>query len=596
MFQTIIDEILSKRPDLSGDQIRFLIEEKKKELPGFLSDEGAARLVAEELLIKTRGTSLGRMQVKDLVSGLNDVTISGRVLTAWPAQTFQRKDGTPGKVIRLILVDKSGRVRCALWDRHVDLVSKAGNLQGKVVRIGHAYTRQGLAGDTELHAGDRSSVEIDPHEMPATDFPEFSELFTPIADIPTESSHVNVVGVIQADPKYHSFKKEDRVGAVLHSILTDQSGTLPIVAWNERADDLQELRRGSILQVVNARTRLDTNSKPELHIEMRSQVSILPEPPNFLKLPMQQTNKITTLTAQTSLVDLTVLVVSKGEIREIKRTTGENLKVSSILVGDETGILTLSLWDDKADVVNGLQEGDVIHLLGVSVRDRLGELQLNLGRSGEIKKLATTLSLVEPIGLNTLSSAKGLVIVEGIIADQPLIRQVTTAKGETIDVASFTFKEENVSTRVTLWREQVGVAKGLQPNTRLRITGARIRAGLNGEIELTTVPLAKITIMPPVGKPAWEDIRKIISLESGLTAWIKGQVTEAKNHILKIDDGTGVIEVLRDEKAPEDVQKTIDTPEIQNKMLEIYGSAQRVEGNRLIFKALKVIMSGNELK
>jgi RNase P/RNase MRP subunit p29 len=81
-----------------------------------------------------------------------------------------------------------------------------------------------------------------------------------------------------------------------------------------------------------------------------------------------------------------------------------------------------------------------------------------------------------------------------------------------------------------------------------------------------------------------------------LTAWIKGQVTEAKNHILKIDDGTGVIEVLRDEKASEDVQKTIDTPEIQNKMLEIYGSAQRVEGNRLIFKALKVIMSGNELK
>ena len=104
---TIIDEILSKRPDLSADQVRALVEEKKKELPNFLSDEGAARLVAEELLIKTSGTRLGRMQIKDLVNGLNDVAISGRILAAWTPQTFQRRDGSPGKVMRLIIVDKS---------------------------------------------------------------------------------------------------------------------------------------------------------------------------------------------------------------------------------------------------------------------------------------------------------------------------------------------------------------------------------------------------------------------------------------------------------------------------------------------------------
>lgn len=499
VFQAIIDDILSKRPDLSGDQIRSLIDEKKKELPGFLSDEGAARLVAEELLIKTKGTSLGRMQVKDLVSGLNDVTISGRVLTAWPAQNFKRKDGSPGKVMRLILVDRSGRVRCALWDRHVDLVSNAGSLQGRVVRIGHAYTRQGLAGDTELHAGDRSIIEIDPQEMPAVDFPEFSELFTSIADVPKESSHVNVVGVIQIDPRYHSFMKEDRAGAVLHSILADQSGSMPIVAWNEKADDLRELKRGNILQIVNARTRLDTTSKSELHIESRSQVSILQEPPNFLRTPKQQQTKIADLSSQQSLVDLTVVVVSKGESRDVKRTTGENLKVSSLLVGDETGMLTLSLWEDKADLVNDLREGDTICIHGVSVRDKLGELRLNLGRSGEIEKLTATQSLVEPTRLAALSSVKGLVTVQGTVIDQPLIRQVTTGKGETIEVASFTLKEESVSIRVTLWREQVTLARELQPNTQLRITGARIRTGLNGEIELTTIPLTTIRIIPPVG-------------------------------------------------------------------------------------------------
>lgn len=594
VFQAIIDEIHTKRPDLSADQIRSLIEEKKKELPGFLSDEGAARLVAEELLVKTRGTELGRMQVKDLVSGLNDVTLSGRVLTVSPLQNFQRRDGTPGKVMRLTIVDRTGRVRCVLWDRHAEIVSKAGNLQGRIVRIGHAYTRQGLAGDTEVHAGDRSSIEMNPQEMPTTDFPEFSELFTPIADIPNDSNNVNVVGVIQLDPRYHSFRKEDRVGAVLRSVLADQSGRIPIVAWNEKAEELRDLKKGSILQIVNARTRLDSNSRPELHAEAQSQITVLQEPPAFLKFPNEENHRIADLTAQSSFVDLTVLVVAKGESREVKRATGETLKVSSILVGDETGMLTLSLWDDKADLVNDLREGDTLHLRGVSVRDRLGELRLSLGRSGEIEKLAATQTLVEPKKLNTLTSVKGLVILEGTITDQPLVRQVTTGKGETIKVASFTFKDETGSARVTFWREQVNFVEGLRPNARLRITGARVQSALNGGIELSSVPLTKINIIvtPPPGEPAWEDIRKIINLEAGVQAWIKGQVVDAEK--IKIDDGTGVIEVEWDENISEGSKKILETSGVMGKMLEIYGIAHRIDDNKLIFKASKILTSTTE--
>lgn len=368
VFLAIIDEILSKRPDLSPDQVRSLIEEKKRELPGFLSDEGAARLVAEELLIKTRGTQLGRMQVKDLVNGLNDVTISGRVLTAWEPQTFQRRDGTAGRVMRLIIVDRSGRVRCALWDRHVEVVSHS-NLQGGIIRIGHAYTRQGLAGDTEIHAGDRSTVEINPPEMPTTDFPEFGELFTSIGEISGESNQINVVGVIQVEPRHHSFAKEERVGAVLNTVIADRSGRMPLVAWNERAEQLHELKKGDILQIVNARTKLNQNSKPELHVESRSQATLLQQPPIYLKLPSEQTYRISDLTTETPLVDLTVSIAAKGERREIKRPTGETIRFSSILVGDETGMLTLSLWDDKVDLLDELREGDVLRLHGVSVQD-----------------------------------------------------------------------------------------------------------------------------------------------------------------------------------------------------------------------------------
>jgi replication factor A1 len=495
-FFAIIDEILSKRPDLSADQVRALIEEKKRELPNFLSDEGAARLVAEELLIKTRGVQLGRMRIKDLVNGLNDVAISGRILAAWAPQTFQRRDGRLGRVMRLIIVDRSGRARCALWDRHVETVSK-GDLQGGIIRIDHAYTRQGLAGDVEVHAGDRSIVEVNPQEMPTTDFPEFREMFVSINEIPNESNQINVVGMVQVEPRHHSFTKNDRVGTVLNTIVADQSGQIPLVAWNERADDLRDLKRGDILQVVNARTKLNQNAKPELHVESRSVVSVLHQPPDNFKMPTEQlTAKITDLTTQNSPVDLIVTVISKGQIREVKRPTGETLRVSSILVGDDTGIITLTLWDDKADSVSSLVEGDSLRLHGASVRERLGELQLNLGTSGELEKVDHVQKLIPPTRVQALETVKSLVTVEGTVIDQPVVRQVSTEKGETINVTSFTLKEETGSVRITLWRDLANLANKLMPNCRLRVTGVRIRPGLNGQMELSSIPLTKISILP----------------------------------------------------------------------------------------------------
>ena len=585
--QPIIDEILSKRPDLSADQVRALIEEKKKELPNFLSDEGAARLVAEELLIKTSGPQLGRMRLRDLVNGLNDVTISGRILAAWPPQVFRRRDGSSGLVMRLIIVDLSGRVRCALWDRHAETMSK-GSLQGGIIRIGHAYTRQGLAGDVEVHAGDRSIVELNPPEMPTIDFPDFQELFSSINEIPRESNQVNVVGVVQVEPRRHSFTKDDRTGVVLNTIIADQSGQIPLVAWNDRAEELQDIKKGDILQIVNARTKLNKNSKPELHIETRCLVSVLHRPPDYFKLPTEgQISKVADLTVSSSLVDLIVTVVSKSEIRELRRSTGEVLKVSLILVGDETGMITLTLWDDKAELVRNYVEGDALHLHGVSVRERLGELQLTLGKSGELEKVHEVQNLVPPAPLDGLTTAKGLVTVEGIMIDKPVIRQVSTDKNETIDVASFMLKGETGSARVTLWRDHAKLATQLNPNRRLRLTGVRIRPGLNGQMELSSIPLTKISMLfSPPQKPAWEDIRKIISLEGGLESWIKGQVVQVTNNKLRIDDGTAVIDVLC-ESISDQIAMPLDA--IVGKELEIYGTAEAGNESKLIFKATKIL-------
>lgn len=558
-----MEDIVSKRPDLTRDRVLGLIEEKKREGRGLLSDEGAARLVAEELLIQTQGTQPGRMQVKDLVSGLNDVSISGLVFMAWPPQQFQRRDGSQGRVMRLILVDRSGRVRCAFWDRHAEVLSKAGKLQGKILRIGHAYTRQGLAGDTEVHGGERASVDIDPQDLPAADFPEFRELFTPIGKLVPDSYQLNVVGVVQSEPRFHTFQREDRTGNLLRTNLADESGDIPLVAWNERAEDLKEIKKGGILQVLNARTRLNTNARLELHIESRSQVEILSTPPDYFNPPVAKTYKIADLTGQVGSVDLSVSVLAKGPIQEINRSTGSATKVARLIVSDDTGIVSLSLWDNKAELVTQLAERETLQLHGVSVRERLGEISLSLGNDGELQESTEKVQTRPTTKLNSLQSAKGLLIVEGSVSDQPLARQVVTDKGETISLASFTLRDETGSAKVTFWRDQVDQVTKIRPRTRLRIVGLRIRAGLGGEPELSSIPGTKVeAIDQPVSeRPAWEDIRHVISLEAGLTTWVKGVILgiigEAKlvalcetcKSRLKVDKNSFVCETCKSTKS-----------------------------------------------
>ncbi len=652
--QSIVEDIISKRPDLSGDQILALIEEKKKEGRGLLSDEGAARLVAEELLIQTRGTELGRMQVRDLVSGLNDVSISGRVLLAWPPQQFQRRDGTPGRVMRLVLVDRSGRVRCALWDRHVDIISRAGNLQGKILRIGHAYTRQGLSGETEVHAGERTSIEVDPQDMPTSDFPEFRELFTPLGKLAADAYQVNTVGIIQAEPRHYTFAKEDRTGSVLRTVIADESGTIPLVAWNERAEELRQIKKGDILQVLNARARLDTNARPELHVESRSQVEILATPPDFLKMPVAKAYKIEDLTGQLGSVDLSVSVLAKGASQEVKRATGETVRVSRLVVADETGIASLSLWDDKAELVNQLTEGECVDLRGVSVRERLGEISLSLGRSGELQRSTSKMGVKQVTKLNSLQNVKGLLIVEGAVSDQPLTRQVVTVKGETVDLASFTLRDDSGSAKATFWRDQVAAVTKLRPGMRVRITAVRVRAGLAGELELSSIPGTKIEAVdqPANERPAWEDIRHVITLEPGLSTWVKGVILEVTGDTrlmalcetcnsqlkvsgkgftcenckstkagnvkftgqFKIDDGTGVADVVvSDFDAPQFTSMNstealerflkegkselmLDKSELANmigKEIEAYGTAEPSEGQKKFqIKAKKLFLLG----
>ncbi len=93
--------------------------------------------------------------------------------------------------------------------------------------------------------------------------------------------------------------------------------------------------------------------------------------------------KVESLDPESRQVNVTVKVVSKGQARETtSRRDGSTHRVVDALVGDETGSVYLTLWDDNIDKVN---EGGTISIKNGYISLFRGSMRLNIGRYGSME-------------------------------------------------------------------------------------------------------------------------------------------------------------------------------------------------------------------
>jgi replication factor A1 len=89
--------------------------------------------------------------------------------------------------------------------------------------------------------------------------------------------------------------------------------------------------------------------------------------------------KVETLTPSSRGVNIVVKVVSKGEVRSVTGRDYSVRRVTDALVGDETGCLYMTLWDDKIDAIN---EENTLNITNGYVNLFRGNMRLNIGKYG----------------------------------------------------------------------------------------------------------------------------------------------------------------------------------------------------------------------
>jgi replication factor A1 len=96
--------------------------------------------------------------------------------------------------------------------------------------------------------------------------------------------------------------------------------------------------------------------------------------------------KVGELTPASRAVNVTAKVVSKSEIRDIPMgRDGSAHRVCDALVGDETGSIYLTLWDDN---IENLNENDTIRIENGYVTLFKGNMRLNIGKYGKLEPAA----------------------------------------------------------------------------------------------------------------------------------------------------------------------------------------------------------------
>jgi len=89
--------------------------------------------------------------------------------------------------------------------------------------------------------------------------------------------------------------------------------------------------------------------------------------------------KVETLTQNSRGVNTIVKVVSKGEIRSVTGRDYSVRRVTDALVGDETGCIYMTLWDDKIDAIN---EEATLNITNGYINLFRGNMRLNIGKYG----------------------------------------------------------------------------------------------------------------------------------------------------------------------------------------------------------------------
>ena len=328
------------------------------------------------------------------VQEIKDATLMGIVTKIQDTITFKRQDNTDGFVKSIEISDDTGSIRVTLWGDDTKLKVAKGDIL-KVIGGNVEYDDYATSGyrvntnwNTELKVNPEGHEDL--VEVLNQKFEELGPI--PIGDIQDheeDGEEVDIIGRLITIYDSHSFQRDDgSTGFVRSGDIADATGMVRVSFWDEKAE--KDYHIGRAYQIENARTRLNMYAV-ELNAGKTTRVIELSDAessnlPSFEEL--EETvfvmKKIDDLDEDDQNVKVVARIVELEDIREFSRQDGTKGLVRNMTIGDESGFIAVTLWEDKTDLPYDVNEAIKIQNPRIRYNDMSNRYEISVGNSTNI--------------------------------------------------------------------------------------------------------------------------------------------------------------------------------------------------------------------
>ncbi|WP_434520900.1 single-stranded DNA binding protein [Halorubrum sp. AS12] len=299
-----------------------------------------------------------------------------------------------------------------------------------------------------------------------------------IADIEPGMNEVKFLGKVTAIGEIRTFERDDEEaeeGRVCNVDVADASGSVRVALWDDMAAAAEEeLEVGQVLRVMGRPK--EGYSGLEVSAD-----KVEPDEDAEVDVQVLDTYRVEDLTLGASDVDLVGQVLDTDSIRTFDRDDGSEGRVANLTVGDETGRVRITLWDDKADLAEEFDAGEVVEVGDGYVRERDGDLELHVGDRGTVERVDDDVEYVpETTDIADLEIGQTVDIGGGVIETDP-VRTFDRDDGSEGQVRNVRIKDETGEIRVALWGDKAD--REIDLADRVVFTDVEIQDGWQDDLE-----------------------------------------------------------------------------------------------------------------
>ncbi|HZA69288.1 MAG TPA: hypothetical protein VE548_06265 [Nitrososphaeraceae archaeon] len=459
-FKKMIDILLEQKPDINLEQIKELIEEKKRKIgAGYLTDQGALFLVAADLGATFDNVQRTKRGIKDLYIGARDLDLTVRLLNSYPIRTFTKKDTNEKIENRTISVyDAGGSIKVRLWDNLTHVIEDNQLKPGDLIQIKNCYVKSALNGKPIINIGEGGNIT--PYQGNDDSIPDIDGITSNIDNIRSEKENVVVSGLVSSIPRIIEFTdSRGEKKKSLQTMLSNDTGDrkLRVALWNIDEDSLPKFFQMNIpVRIIGARIKEGNlqygNGDYEIHGDEGTIIELKEKPQDY---EVHSIRIITDGRTEDGTVNYVGIDKDKKLVYVNLQGLSDKVTPNSIL-----------------DCIPNRIFGNMVFLK----EDSYLELVENKSFPG-LEECVAKIKDIKTVGESY--------IVESIILQQPNTAQVNTKNGELVSVTDTLIGDDTGEIRLVGWRDSSNVLGKVKVGDRIRIIGALLNTGREGKLELT---------------------------------------------------------------------------------------------------------------